>query len=739
MKKTLILASFLMTSVAFALNIKSVTFNGLIHLSPQIAKDITGLRAGREFDYEIGNRAITNLFKQGYFEDIWIEEEDGHLTVHVKEKPTIAHIQISGVSEDDKETLASILGVNKGMTYDKSRIKEGKNRIIQYYEAKGYFDTIVEESSEPLANESSLSVKFQVNRGENIIIRSVKLSGAKNLDYGDVEPALINKEREMFGWMWGLNDGKLKLNALPTEAARIKDEYLSKGYLDSTVSTPYLKLFYDTYDANIIYQVNEGEKYTVNSISFNFPEGLLDEKKLKDNLILQEGDVINVKKLRRDMKNIETQVADLGYAYVRVYPDSMQNKEEHIVNIIYTIEPREKVYIRKVIIGGNLRTADKVIRRDLYLTAGDLYSRTNLNDSKSALKRTGYFNDVTITEKRISESQVDLYVDVKEASTGSIRGGVGYGSSDGLLFDVGVSDKNVFGSGLNGAINISRSDKELSGRISLTNPRVYDSVYSLGGSLYAEDNGWSSYDERVYGGSLQLGRKFGRHLSASLRYVLEQTELTKLDQSLKDIGYREGKSIKSAITPSITYDNTDDYYLPRRGIIASTSLEYAGLGGDEKFLKSISTLKAFYGLKDMTDYDLILRYKSRLRFAWDEGYLPINERLYLGGISSVRGYRSRTIGPKNAKGYNYGGKVSFNNSVEVSFPLIDRIKMRGALFYDYGMIGIDNFDEYARHSTGFAIEWISPLGALNLIFAKPLDTQKGDQTSSFEFTIGRQF
>lgn len=738
MRKFLTLLS-LTASLTFGAYIKSVTFNGLVHLSPQIAREITGLDVGHNFDYTLGDTAIKELYKQGYFEDIWIEEDDGHIIVNVQEKPTIAHIDIKGISEDDKKALLPLLGVNKGMTYDGKNIERGKKRIRQFYEAKGYFDTVVEESHEPLSDEASLDVTFKVNRGENIIIRSVQLVGANNLDYDDVEPAVINKERETFGWMWGFNDGKLRLEALPSDTGKIRDEYFAKGYLDAIVSTPYLKLYENTYDANIIYQVDEGEKYAVNSITFQIPENLLDEKELKDDLILQEGDTINVKKLRRDIKNIETKIADLGYAYVRVYPETLQNKEKHLVSIVYGVEPKEKVYIRKVIIGGNSRTADKVIRRELYLTAGDLYSKTNLEDSKSALKRTGYFEDVKITQKRINKNEMDLYVDIKEAPTGSIRGGIGYGSADGLLFDLGVSDKNIFGSGLEGSVNVSRSDKELSGRISLTNPRVFDSVYSLGGSLYAEDNDWSSYDERVYGASIVLGRKIGRHFKVSLGYVLEQTELSKLDQSLLDLGYKEGKSIKSAITPAITYDNTDDYYLPRRGIVASTSLEYAGIGGDEKFIKSISVFKAYYGLMDDIDYDLILRYKARLRYVWDKGNLPINERLYLGGISSVRGYRSRTIGPKNAKGYSYGGKQSFNNSVEVSFPLISRIKMRGAFFVDYGMIGIDSFDEYERYSAGAAIEWISPLGPINLIFAQPIDKKKGDETSSFEFTIGRRF
>lgn len=738
-KKIIYALPLVVVSLCLAMPIKSVTFNGLVHLSPQIAKEITGLKAGGEFNYEVGNRAIQKMFKQGYFDDIWIEEEDGNIIVNVLEKPTIALIEIKGVSEDDKDTIKGMLGLSKGMVYDKSSIKTAKNRIIKFYEAKGYFDTVVEENSEPLSEKSSLKTVFKVNRGENIIITSIKLPGAKELDYDDIEPGVVNKQRETFGWMWGFNDGKLRLGALPTDPDRIKDEYLKRGYLDATVSSPYLRLYYDTYNANIIYKVSEGEKYTVSGIDIVLPEKLINIEEAKEDLILEEGDTFNVEQLRRDMKRIEVKVADLGYAFVRVYPETVQDKNTSTVAITYTVIPGDVVKIGKVIIGGNARTADHVVRRDVYVSAGQLYNRTNLNETKDTLKRTGYFDDVTITEKRVSKDVVDLHVNVKEAATGSIRGGIGYGSSKGLMFDIGVSDKNIFGSGMKGTVNASRSDDELSGRLSLVNPRVYDSDYSLGGSLYAEDNDWDSYDERVYGASITGGKKIGRHTNVSLQYVLEQTDLSKLDQSLIDRGYDNGKSIKSAIIPSITYNNTDDYYLPRRGMIASASVEYAGIGGDEKFIKNINSFKYFYGLKDQIGYDIILRYKARLRLVWDEGDLPINERLYLGGINSVRGYDSRSIGPKNAMGYEYGGTRSFNNSIEASFPLINRIKMRWALFYDYGMIGDGNFDDFKRSSAGATLEWISPLGAINLIFAKAIDDKPGDETSSFEFTIGRQF
>lgn len=738
MRKLFLLLPFV-ASLSFAISIKSITYKGLIHLSPQIANEITNLKVGSEFNYDLSDYAIKQLFKQGYFTDIWIDEDKGNVIVNVTEKPTIALIEFSGVSEDDKKVLKDILGIKKGMVYDKKAIDLAKKRITQYYEAKGYFDTVVEQTPTPLDEKSSLKTTFKINRGENITIENVKLSGAKHLDYSDIEPYVANKQREIFGWMWGFNDGKLVPVALLNDSQKIKDEFLAKGYLDVSVSNPYLKLYYDTYKANILYQINEGNRYKVSKITYTLQDDVISTKELSEDLKLEKDDVFNVKKLRADINMMETKIANLGYAFVRIYPDTVQDKNTSTVSINYIIEPNQKVNINKVVISGNTRTADNVIRRDLYLVEGDLYNKTSLNDSIDALKRTGYFDDVSIQETRVSQNTLDLHVSVKETSTGSIRGGIGYGSSDGLLFDIGVSDKNIFGSGIQGSANMSRSDDELSGKISLYNPRIYDSVYSLGGSIYVEDNDWDSYEEKIEGLSINGGRKIFKNTHVSLEYILQNTNLTKLNQSLKDIGYTEGKSLKSSIIPSITYNSTDDYYLPRRGLIASTTLEYAGIGGDEKFIKSISSLKLFYGLQDWLDWDLILRYKARVRMIKNKGFLPINERLYLGGLSSVRGFDSRSIGPKNAKGYEYGGTKSFNNTFEASVPLIKRIKMRMAFFYDYGMIGEKNFDDYERSSTGVAIEWLSPLGAINLVFAKPLDEKKGDETTSFEFSIGRQF
>ncbi|EAK0245540.1 outer membrane protein assembly factor BamA [Campylobacter coli] len=720
--------------------IKEIKFNGLNHLSNASALNLTGLKIGETINLDKINTAILNLYKQNYFENIAVEENNGILNIIVTEKPSIAKISITGIASNDRKQVESILGIKRGTLFDEASAKEASERIKAYYEAKSYFDTIVEYRKKTLENTEGLELEFIVNRGENIVINNVNLSGAKEFSYSDIEPSIVNKEKEFMGWMWGRNDGKLKIFELSNDSARISDEYMKKGYLDVQVSSPYLKTYTDTYQANLTYFIKEGKPYKIESISIENPL-FSEEENIQNvkNLRSTQGKLINIEDIRKDVKTIETQSADLGYAFAEVYPDIQKNDQTQEASVVFKVIPHDKVYIRNVIISGNSRTVDRVVRRELYITEGNLYNRTDLSESTNALRRTSYFDDVEIKEEKVDDTHIDLIVNVKEASTGAISGGIGYGSSDGLLLNASLSDTNIFGSGIKSSVSVDKSDDTLSGRISLINPRILDSQYSLGGTLYSNDYEWDNYSEKNYSFDITLGRQFARYYNVSLTYNLEQSDIYHLSPTLLRTGYELGKTIKSSITPAITFNNTDDYYLPRKGIIASTSLEYAGLGGDQEFLSSSSKFNFYQGLQDYIGYDLIYRYKASFYKVWDEGYLPINQRIYLGGIRSLRGFESRTVSPKNEWGDEVGGTIAFANSVELSFPLIDRIKLRGSVFFDYGMIGNKNLDEIQRMSTGLGIEWITPIGPLQLVFAKPLNDKKGDDTNTFEFNLGTRF
>lgn len=748
---------FFMASFLHAVTINSVTYKGMVHLSELSASEISGLKKGAVLTDESSNKAIKALFAQGYFKDIFIEENNGDVIVNLKEKPVIARIDIKGVVSNDEKAIANIIGIKKGQMYDERAINLAKMRVRQFYEAKGFFDTIVGEDTTNLNDENSVHVTFRINRGENITIKKVNLIGAKILDYSDIEPFVDNKQKEALGWMWGFNDGAVKIFSLPQDSDKIREQYFKRGYLDANISRAYLNTYFDSYTADLSYYIQEGERYKVGEITIDIPDQIgINEHEILKSLKLERGDTFNTLWLKRDQEKISDLVANKGYAYARVYPQTTPNELTHSVDINYQILPNEKVYIRNVIISGNTDTLDRVIRRELYLTEGNLYSRIDLKDSKNALKRTGYFEDVDIIEKQVSPDEVDLEVVVKETNTGSISGGIGYSTGDGLLISAGVSENNLFGSGYQGAVSIDKSDDKLNGRLSLTNPRVYDSPYSLGGSVYGYEYKWDEYTQNAYGSSISLGRQLGRYTNAFINYHIQHNKISGIDAFYKDAGYLNGKHWKSAITPSISWNNTDDFYLPRSGFIASTALEIAGLGGDEKFVKSTSDFNIYQGLEDYIGMDLILRYKATFSYLWnnDENKLPINEKLFLGGLGSVRGFDAHSLSPKKricnpidshglivfgCEDIKTGGKMAFSNSIELSFPIINRIKMRGLVFADFGSIGQEKISEIHRTSIGAGIEWVTILGPLQVIFAKPLDDKKGDETSKFEFSIGKRF
>lgn len=745
MKKVTAL-SLIVATALYAAPLKSLQFDGLIHLSPEMASEMIDMRAGDSVDMEKIDKAVKTLYKQNYFEDVWVEEvSEGALLIHVKEKPVIAKVDFSGISESDKDEMNKLAGIKKGEVYDAERAELSKLKIIKFYEDKGYFDTVVEIKTTPLSEKLSMAIDFVINRGENIVIKKVTLCGSKELKYGDIEPNIANKSEEWLPWMWGFNDGKLRTNDLEHDSARIKDTYMQKGYLDCEVSQPFLKTYLDSYTADLVYSISEGEQYKVGTIAIEIPDGFIDTNEVIKEMFLQNGKVFNVAKLRKDMTLIETKVADQGYAFVKIIPDVKSDKKTHVANITYRVVPGEKVYINNVRISGNSRTIDRVVRREVYLANNDLYSRTDVDDTKKALKRTGYFEDVEIKEERLSKNSMDIVVNVKEASTGSIGGGIGYGSSDGLLLSANISDGNIFGSGLRAGIDIERSDSELNGAISLSNPRLFDSVYSLSGKIYGANNNYFYYDEDKYGINVVLGRKIARNWGVSLGYIIEQSKLSNLTgelQPYKNILWTDETTLKSSIVPGISFNNTDDFYLPRSGIAASSSLEIAGLGGDEKFMSSVNKFATYYGMQDIIDYDLILRYKAQFKYlamnSSDEKY-SYGEKYYMGGVRTIRGYESNSLSPK-LSGTNIliGGNTMFVNSIEASFPLVERLKMRGAIFFDYGMIGEDNLD-IKRGGTGVALEWISPLGPIGLIFSQPVMDETGDKKASFEFTIGQKF
>ncbi|MFW2607156.1 outer membrane protein assembly factor BamA [Aliarcobacter butzleri] len=758
MKNKIILLSLACATILSAETIKSIEFKNVSKISPQILDEILDMKVGDTIDENRLNEALVKFYKQGYFEDIQILNENGNLKLIFNEKPSIANVDIKGYKTrtEDIETLKTTIKLKKGSMYSEKRVKEAKEKLLSMLESEGYINSVVETEVEKI-NENSLKITFNVNKGDEIIIKKANYHGSDKLEQDDFDHVTANKEVEFASWWFGQNDGEVKIDQLKYDARRINDLYYEKGYLDAQVKEPFLDIDFASNQAKLDFFITEGEQYTTNNIKIYLDSSIVDPETIYPELKLIVGRTFNIKKLREDQDYIKTQVADQGYAYAEVKFDLKKNEETKLVDVIFSVVPGKKVYINDVKISGNTRTLDRVVRRNVYLAPGDLYNLTDFKDSTNKLKRSRFFDDVKIEEKRISDDKMDIIVKVTEAATGSLMLGGGYGSYDKFMVSGSVSDANIFGSGL--ALGLSTDLSAHSNRfeLSLKNPAIRDSDYN--GEVEVHSTEYeierSKYDSDVdtKGFSVAIGKELIRDLYVGTRYKLDfvsenydyssdfmsnynaQSAAFKAEKKL----FTNQDYVNSSITPYLNYDNTDDYYFPREGFRANTSLEYAGVGGDSKYIKSTSSLKYFYSLEDLAELDWVLRLKTQVKMLFDNGQINQGDSLYLGGPKTLRGYKSYAF-PKNDSGYYTDPyKNLWANSAEMSFPLVPSAKMRWGVFYDYGMIGQDSFSDIQRSGAGLLLEWVSPMGPLQLIFARALDDEPGDDTSSFEFSFGASF
>ncbi len=756
MKIFLALLLTLLSLNSFANTIESIKFKGMVHISEPVALRMLDFAVGDNVSDEQIHESLKKYYEQGYFKDAWVDFKNGELTYNFEEKALISKIELKGWKENDDEIIDSVIQIKRGSLYDDKKLNAAKKRIIEAISQDAKIDSVVEIQKEYLEN-GSIKVTFVVNEGEEVIIENLDYSGVHGLDSDDFDEVIANKENQFMGWFWGRNSGEMKLVDLAYDPLRIRDYYMQYGYLDAEVKEPFVKVNFNNYTADMSYQITEGVSYKISKISIKQVKQVIDDEKVLDVITLEPGETFNIKTFRDDSQRIKTLVADLSYAFCQVVPDLKKNKEKKTVEVVFKIMPGEKVKIRDVIISGNTRTLDRIIRRELYLGPGDMYSLTDLTDSRSALGRLGFFDGTTIEEKRIDNSTMDLIVKLKEAPTGNIQLGGGYGSYGGLLVSIAVDDRNVWGSGINVGVKLERSELTSNYAFNISNPRLNDSDFSGNFSIYTSDYEYNDYTVLSDGISLGLGHRFTRYTSGYVGYAFSDNSYEGIEDSnltTEQKLFYEDYS-KSSVTISVKYDSTDDYYLPRKGFTGSQSIEYSGVGGDAEFIKSRTTFGAYKGLEEWVGFDLIARYKARVYYVYENGYLPIAERFYMGGLGSVRGYESYSLSPSyvdsNGDTIRVGGEYTASNNIEFSFPLVPKAKMRLVAFLDYGAIGgtsgydsarsgnTVNDDVITRGGYGLGLEWFSPVGPIQLMFAQPLGEEEGDKTANFEFTMGQRF
>lgn len=769
MKKILSIIAFiaLFALESRAQTISEIKYSGLVRMSPLIANEVAKIKVGDKLNAKAVNDAILAFYKQDYFDDISAEFELGVLTFHFKEKPSINNIEIKGFgSESETEDMKKALGIKRGDTYDIYKEKLAKAEIINALETKGLYGSVVEVSATRI--EDSMNLLFDVNKGEKIIIRKSYYQGA-TLDKDDLEGFSANRERHSWlGWLPWFPSGEVRLKELEYDNLRIQDVYMQRGYLDASVSPGLLNADFTNFNASLLYKVVEGERYKVSDIIIAKADdinGVFDIEELESLLKLEKDEYFNIQTMRNDIEILKSHIMDKGYAYAVISPDLDKDTEHKQVIVKYNITLGKEVHINDITITGNTVSSDRIVRREMIIAPGDTYSITAIRKSENALRRSGFFDKVNISEIRLDENSMNLLVEVAEGRTGEVMAGIGYGSYDKFMINGSLRERNLFGTGIGVSFQINWSKYNQLYNIGLSNPRIFDSEYSASINVFYSyyksyySSGWYSneytdYIENTVGFNVSVGRNLTDELSANLTYGFSKSTMSGFSGDISYSYYYPTKGIwKSYLTPGLYFDNTDDYYFPKNGAIISASSDFVGLGGNARYVKLYGKIGLYYHLKNLINFDLILRYKAQIGaiFAYKKGEelmtrtqtmgIPITDTFYLGGIGTVRGYNSSRVSPKDPIGRLIGGRFMFANSVELSFGLVEAINMRLAGFFDYGMIGRHRFDEIAVMSAGLAIEWISPIGPLVFVvpFAiNPPDKFK-DEVSKFEFTMGTRF
>jgi outer membrane protein insertion porin family len=557
------------------------------------------------------------------------------------------------------------------------------------------------------------------------------------------------KEKWFLSWLTGA--GTYKEEVLKNDAALIADFYMNNGFINVKIGEPVVKMD-DAKEALVVsIGITEGDQYRVGEVGFK-GDMLETANDLRTKIKSEPGEIFSRANVRTDIGALTDVYADKGYAFANVNPITKLNAEKKLVDLTYDMEKGEIVYLERINIAGNPKTRDKVIRRELRVTEGELYSATGMKRSKQNLMNTGYFEEATIASvKGSNANKLNVDVNVKEKPTGTFSVGGGYSSLDGIIGQASVQQANFLGLGLKANLSGSFGGSSNTYSVGLTDNYFLDTKWTLGGDLYRSQRTYDSYSRRLTGGDIKAGYPLSDNLSTFFMYKYEVKDIYDpvasytLYNARNPDAYPLGVSTTSSIFGSISRNTTDYRLDPTSGMINSISAEFAGLGGDNKFARYIGDTIWFHPLYKK----LIFSTKLTLGYIQEVGgkTIPIDEKFYLGGISSLRGYKARTVSPyvwDVVNGHVYtGGTTELYGNTELTFPIMSDVGIKGVVFFDYGNSYGDGFDKYKSIllSYGAGIRWASPIGPLRLEYGIPLNPRSGidNPSGQFVFSIGTMF
>jgi outer membrane protein insertion porin family len=778
LKKLLFLILFFFSlfhiSLCSAETIKDIKVNGLQRVEPGVIFDSIPFEIGDDLNTVDTSQIIKYIYKSGQFRDVFVDFNDGVLLVTVSEKPIIASIEFNGnklIQEDKLREGIKQVNLYEGAVFDKQVLSNLEKDLSKSYNAMGRYNVSVKANFKPLER-NRVAVIVDIDEGSLTRVSKITINGLRSFSASDIMDLMELKETNLLSW-WEKDDRYSK-STFQSDIEKIKSFYLDRGYLNFKITSTDVSITPNKKKLIINIDVDEGEKYSFSTISLSGELNEFSETDLKNSIVVKEGSFFSAAAVNESSDNISKYLGNFGYAFANVNPISKIDEVNRTVSYDFFVTTGNKIYVRNINFIGNARTKDKVLRREMRQFESSWYDDSKVARSKFRLTRLQYFSAVDVDTAQVpgTSDQVDLNVNVTERNTGRIMLGAGVSSAEGLMGSFNVSQANFAGTGNTVALAISTGSINRTYSLSYTDPYYTEDGVSRGFQVYRRDmntaklRGIGTYNTYSYGGGVNFGIPLSEKDFLNFGVTADMTDLELTDRSptlYKDYCNKRGSAgdvdcsaDSIAFDVGLVTDTRDNVLLPTEGMMTKYTATVTAPVLDMSYYKLNAQTEYYKPLDKNKKFTLKLR--GALGYAREYGGedYPFFKNFYMGGVRSVRGYRTSSIGPKyfntNAgRWFTTGGQKSVLASAELFFPvpgLKNNQSFRLSAFADAGGVFSDNesltaAEQYEqgemRYSVGLGVMWNSPFGPLQVSIAEPLNDDSKDRTQRFQFGMGSSF
>ena len=734
--------------------VTDIRLEGLQRISAGTVFNYLPIKVGDRVDSKRTGEALRALYKTGFFRDVRIEKEGDALVVFLHERPSIANIEISGNKELSSEDLLESLaqeGFAQGRVFNRSTFDQVEQELRRTYFAVGKYGVKIKSTITPLER-NRVGVSFDISEGAVATIKQINIVG--NIVYDDDDLVdLFNLETTGF-WSWITSNDQYSKQKLSADLETLRSFYLDSGYINFNIDSTQVSITPDKKDVYVTINITEGDQFTISEIRMA-GEILVPQEELFDLVVVEHGDIFSRQKITETSANISDWLGNEGYAFANINAVPEIDDEKKHVDLTFFLDPGKRVYVRRINFRGNTTTEDKVLRREMRQLEGGWISTGAIERSKERLERLGFFEDVNVETPAVpgTTDQVDVNFSVEEQSSGSLIIGAGFSQVAGITINIGLAQENFLGTGTRVSATFNNSDITRTFAVGWRDPYITKDNVSLSVDAYirkvnAGNANLADYNLDELGFRIGTGIPISEFNTVDLSINPQRTEFeagaNPSDEVLAFETETGGEYVTYTLSAGWANDTRDSFLLPTKGSLTSFVADVATPGGDLTFYKLT------FRYQQIIDLTRLFAIRFDTQLGYGDGYgdtqnLPLTKNYFAGGIRSVRAYEANTLGPRDSNGQPIGGDRKLTGTLELILPLPfirDSKAFRITTFVDAGNVfGPGQSFEFQelRASAGVSGIWISPFGPLTISLGWPFNDQEGDDTQTFQFTLGTAF